>query len=172
MNYIYRSVHRRRKNDEFNSERNRKTMRRQEPMKRYMFDSAPWTQGQEPVIHQYGFGQFRAHKRRQAGHGPFTSRNRRQRGHGVFSFLGKALGKAVKYIAPVIKKSALRAGRRAVKEAPRILASQNRKKAAKEILKSVGKQALTGIATETFNRANSQRAQKTSVKRRRRKKRT
>ena len=130
-------------------------MKRRGVAQRYMFNNTHWTPGQEPVIHQYGFGQYRPYNRRQNGYGPFRSRRRRQRGYGFFGSLWKVLGRTAKVVAPVLKKHALRAGRRALKQAPKLLSAQNKRNAAREILKSVGRRTLSGIAADVENRGNS-----------------
>jgi hypothetical protein len=117
-----------------------------------MLQSGPLDLSTGETINQIGYGQFRAQRRRQRGHGVYKSRRRRQRGHG----LGTIFSQVVKKAAPIVKKHLYKAGRQALKQAPKLIVSRNKPAVAKAILKSVGKQAIGGLAGEVINHVQPQ----------------
>ena len=69
--------------------------------------------------------------------------------------LGKAVTRAVQWVKPVVKKHAQIAGKTALKRVPSLILAQNKEKAAKDLVKSIGKKAISGVASDVLSQVAS-----------------
>lgn len=108
------------------------------PPYRYLHTGNMWRG--EPV-NQYGFGVYKANPY-QKGYGAYSARRRRQKGYGLGSMLMSLGRRIVPRLLPLAKRVAKGAAKQGLKALPGLIAGQNRKTAAKNLVKNIGQQAL------------------------------